>query len=129
MLVGYGVVAAYLFGLLMNLWYWPFAVGAGTEVSFVPGGGVWENLHRFLIYTLTTSTLGWDTGRAITNALAILAFGPAMLATLRRASRRASFGAPVTFDSPASPPSGGRLSGAPPKLPPSHSDLGGSGDV
>jgi energy-coupling factor transport system substrate-specific component len=90
MLVVYGVLSAYLFGLLMNLWYWPYAVGSGTDVSFVPGGGVWENLHRFLVYTLTTSTLGWDTGRAITNALAILAFGSAVLATLRRASRRAS---------------------------------------
>ena len=56
-----------------------------------------ENLHRFVVYSLTTSTVGWDTGRAITNSLAILAFGPAVLATLRRASRRASFGAPVSF--------------------------------
>jgi energy-coupling factor transport system substrate-specific component len=100
MLVAYGVLAAYLFGLLMNLWYWPFAVGAGTGVSFVPGGAVWDNLHRFVVYTLTTSTLGWDTGRAITNSLAILAFGPAVLATLRRASRRASFGAPASFGPP-----------------------------
>ena len=27
MLVGYGIVAAYLFGFLMNLWFWPYAVG------------------------------------------------------------------------------------------------------
>lgn len=93
MLVGYGVVAAYAFGFLMNLSSWPYAVGAGTEVSFVPGDGAWDNLHRFVVYTLTTSTLGWDSGRALTNTLAILAFGPAVLATLRRASRRASFGA------------------------------------
>lgn len=98
MLVGYGIVAAYLFGFLMNLSFWPYAVGPGTQVSFVPGGGVLDNLHRFVVYTLTTSTLSWDTGRAITNSLAILAFGPAVLATLRRASRRASFGAPTTFD-------------------------------
>jgi len=97
MLVGYGIVAAYVFGFLMNLWYWPYAVGAGTGVSFVPGASAWDNLHRFVIYSLTTSTLGWDTGRAVTNSLAILAFGPALLATLRRASHRASFGAPVSF--------------------------------
>jgi len=35
MLVGYGVVAAYVFGFLMNLSFWPYAVGAGTQVSFV----------------------------------------------------------------------------------------------
>ena len=98
MLVGYGIIAAYGFGMLMNLWFWPYAVGSGTGVSFVPGAGMWENLHRFLVYTVTTSTLGWDTGRAVTNTLAILAFGPAVLATLRRASRRASFGAVASFD-------------------------------
>lgn len=97
MLIGYGIVAAYLFGFLMNLWFWPYSVGPGTGVSFVAGASLWENLHRFVIFTLTTSTLGWDTGRAITNTLAIVAFGPAVLATLRRASRRASFGAPVSF--------------------------------
>jgi len=104
MLAGYGVFAAYGFGLLMNLWYWPFAVGAGTSISFVPGDPVLDNAYRFLVYTLTTSTLGWDTGRAITNAIAIVAFGPAVLATLRRASRRASFGAPVTYAEPEPEP-------------------------
>lgn len=97
MLVAYGVVAAYGFGFLMNLSYWPFAVGESTELSYVAGAPVVENLHRFLVYTLTTSTLGWDTGRAVTNAVAIVVLGPAILATLRRASRRASFGAAASF--------------------------------
>jgi energy-coupling factor transport system substrate-specific component len=97
MLVCYGIVAAYFFGLLMNLSYWPFATGESTELSYVAGAPVLENLHRFLVYTLATSTLGWDTGRAITNAVAIVVLGPAILATLRRASRRASFGATPTF--------------------------------
>jgi energy-coupling factor transport system substrate-specific component len=97
MLAVYGVLAAYVFGFLMNLWFWPYAVGAGTDVSFVPGDPVVENLRRFVVYTVTTSTLGWDTGRAITNAVAIVVLGPAVLATLRRASRRASFGSAVSF--------------------------------
>ncbi len=50
-----------------------------------------ENLHRFGIYTLLTSTGGWDTGRAITNALLVVTLGPAVLATLRRAARRARY--------------------------------------
>jgi energy-coupling factor transport system substrate-specific component len=102
MLAGYGVVAAYLFGMLMNLWFWPFAIGPGTGLSFVPGAPVLDNLHRFIIYTLTTSTVGWDTGRAVTNAVAIMVVGPAVLATLRRAARRASFGAVATYDPSAS---------------------------
>jgi energy-coupling factor transport system substrate-specific component len=97
LLVGYGVLVAYLYGLLMNLSSWPFALGIevpGHEgsLSFVPGAPLLENLHRFGIFTLLTSTGGWDTGRAITNAVAIVVIGPAVLATLRRAARRASYG-------------------------------------
>ena len=101
MLVAYGVVAAYGFGMAMNLWSWPYAVGAGTDLSFVVGDPLADNMHRFAVYWLTTSALSWDTGRAVTNALAIVVLGPAVLATLRRASRRASFGAVSRFsDSP-----------------------------
>jgi energy-coupling factor transport system substrate-specific component len=97
LLVAYGVAAAYVFGLLMTLWFWPFSVGAGTDLSFVPGASALDNLRRFFLFSLSTSALGWDTGRAITNAVAIAVLGPAVLATLRRSARRASFGAPVTF--------------------------------
>ena len=27
MLCGYGILSSYLFGLIMNMWFWPFAVG------------------------------------------------------------------------------------------------------
>jgi len=94
LLAAYGVVAAYGFGLLMNLSGWPFVAGIAVpgeegSLSYVPGAPMLENLHRFLIYTLLTSTGGWDTIRAITNAVAIALLGPAVLTTLRRASRRA----------------------------------------
>jgi energy-coupling factor transport system substrate-specific component len=59
-----------------------------------------ENLHRYLVFDATTS-LGWDTGRAITNALLIALAGGAVLKALRRAATRASFDAPITFE-PAS---------------------------
>ncbi|MEV4050817.1 ECF transporter S component [Amycolatopsis sp. NPDC049688] len=100
LLVGYGVFAAYFFGLLMSLWTWPFLAGESTQLGFVPGAPVLDNLHRFAVYTVLTSTLGWDTGRAITNAVAIVLVGPAILAVLRRAARRAAFGAPVRFGQP-----------------------------
>jgi energy-coupling factor transport system substrate-specific component len=96
MLAAYGVVVAYAFGLLMNLWFWPFvagidAPGASGTVAFVPGDPIATNLHRFVAYSLVTSTATWDTGRAITNAAAIVVLGPTLLATLRRAARRARF--------------------------------------
>ena len=75
MLVVYGIFAAYAFGLLMNLSGWPFMLGVEVSghraaLSFVPGAPVEENLHRFVVYTLLTSTGRFDTGRAITNAIA-----------------------------------------------------------
>jgi energy-coupling factor transport system substrate-specific component len=93
MLAAYGVVAAYVFGLLMNLSSWPFVLGIAvpghTGLSFVPGAALTDNLHRFLVFTLITSTGSFDTGRAITTAVAIAVLGPAVLTTLRRAARRA----------------------------------------
>ena len=84
MLCGYGVVASYLFGLLTNLWFWPFAVGAGTGISYVPGAPLATNLSSFLLYSLMTSTAGWDTLRAITTIIGIAVVGRAILAALRR---------------------------------------------
>lgn len=96
LLASYGVVVAYVFGMLMNLWYWPFVTGIsvpGTDaaLSFVPGDPLVEQLRRFLTYTLVTSTATWDTGRAVTNAVAIVVTGPALLATFRRTARRSAF--------------------------------------
>jgi energy-coupling factor transport system substrate-specific component len=96
MLAAYGVVAAYLYGLLMNLSGWPFLLGIvvpgheQTALSFDPAAPLWENLQRFGAYTLITSTGSFDTGRAITNAVAIVVVGPAVLSTLRRAAKRAT---------------------------------------
>ncbi len=81
----YGVVASYLFGLIMNMWFWPFAVGAGTSISYVPGGSVGENLANFLVYSLLTSTLSWDTLRAVTTVIGLVLVGRAILGSLRRA--------------------------------------------
>lgn len=95
LLVVYGIVAAYFYGLTMNMWGWPLALGIevpgyeATQLSYVTGAPLMENLQRFGLYSLVTSTGSWDTGRAITNALAIALLGPAVLTTLRRAARRA----------------------------------------
>ncbi|MET1038308.1 MAG: ECF transporter S component [Aeromicrobium sp.] len=98
MLVVYGIACSYLYGFAMNLMSWPFTLGIevpGHEggLSFVPGDALVDNLQRFAVYTLLTSTAGWDTGRAITNSIAIVVLGPAILATLRRAARRARYAA------------------------------------
>ena len=83
-LVGYGIVAAYLFGLLLNLWWWPFAAGLNTSISYLPDAALGENLARFVTYSLVSSTLTWDTVRAITTAIALLVVSRPALAALRR---------------------------------------------
>jgi energy-coupling factor transport system substrate-specific component len=94
MLAGYAAVSAVLYGTLLNLWFWPFGAGTATAFSYVPGAGLVHNLHSFLLFDLTTS-LGFDVPRALTNALMVLVLGRPVLNALRRASRRASFGATV----------------------------------
>lgn len=104
MLAAYGALSAFAFGFVLNMWFWPYTIGADTQLSYVAGAPVVENLHRFFLYTVATSTLGWDMGRAITNVVAILVLGPTILAVLHRAARRAAFDASVVFDpSPAGP--------------------------
>jgi energy-coupling factor transport system substrate-specific component len=92
LLAAYGVVAAYGYGLLLNLSSWPFVLGVAAPghsgLAFVAGDPLPANLHRFVVYTLVTSTGSFDTGRAVTNAVAIVVLGPAVLTTLRRAARR-----------------------------------------
>jgi energy-coupling factor transport system substrate-specific component len=97
MLAFYGAFAGYFFGFMLNLSFWPFAVDPSSTIAYLPGASFATNFQRYLIFDGTTS-LGWDTGRAITDVLAILLVGPAMLATFRRAARRAAFEAPVDFD-------------------------------
>jgi hypothetical protein len=107
MLAGYGVIASYLFGLVMNLWFWPFAVGSGTGISYEPGAPLSTNLASFGLYSLVTSTLTWDTVRAITTLLGIVVVGPPALSALRRAKLP---GAARGGSRPrsTSPPGGGR---------------------
>jgi energy-coupling factor transport system substrate-specific component len=99
MLAAYGAISGYFFGFLLNLSFWPFSLDPASSIAYQPGLSFTEQWHRYLLFDLTTS-LGWDTGRAVTNFACILLAGPAALATFRRAARRAAFEAPVTFAPP-----------------------------
>lgn len=86
----FAAVSGFLFGQLMNLSFWPFTLGPGTGLSFIPGASVIENLHHFALYSLTTS-LGWDLMRAALLALGVALLGRPVLSALRRTARIASF--------------------------------------
>jgi energy-coupling factor transport system substrate-specific component len=96
LLAAYGAVAGVAYGLVMDMWFWPFGT-SGTELHFVAGASVAENLRRFWAFHLA-SALGFDIPRALGNALLVLIVGTPVLAALRRAARRAAFGAPIVFE-------------------------------
>lgn len=100
MLVGYTAMIALVYGLLLNLWFWPFGTFADTSVAFVPGAAVTENLRHLLAFTLATS-LGYDLPRAVLNGVLVILLGPAVLRALRRAARRAAFDATPRFEVPS----------------------------
>lgn len=93
----YGFFAGLLYGFVMNLWFWPFATSAGAGITFVPGDPVLENLRRLWGFTVASS-LGWDLTRSVGNVLLVVVAGRPVLNVLRRAARRASFGAVARFD-------------------------------
>jgi energy-coupling factor transport system substrate-specific component len=105
LLTGYGVVAGLGYGLLMNLWLWPFTTGLSSGISYVAGAPLAENLGRFIAFTLVTS-LGFDIPRALTTAVLVAVAARPVLGALRRAARKAEFGAVAEFapdDRPAPP--------------------------
>ncbi|MET9318692.1 ECF transporter S component [Streptomyces sp. NPDC003038] len=104
MLAAYGFVGSFAYGTIMNLQGWVILQGMGQGVSFHPGEPVSANLARFVAYCLATS-VGWDLGRATLTVVTTLALGTTLLKALRRATRKAAFDAPVSFDSGA--PNGG----------------------
>ena len=88
-LAGYGFLAGFAYGIVMDLWDWAFFQGS-PELGFVPGLGFAGTLARFGQFYLLTSA-GYDAFRAVGNALLVLALGTAVLATLARLRARASF--------------------------------------
>lgn len=96
LLTCYAVIASFLFGLLMDLQFWPWALGSQTQLSYVPGAHIGTNLHRFIIYHFATS-MAWDVPRAFTTAMLTIITAPAVLFAMRRTKRRASFQSPIEF--------------------------------
>ncbi|KUJ58498.1 hypothetical protein MBT84_29885 [Streptomyces sp. MBT84] len=97
LLAGYGFLAAFAYGTVMNLAGWPYMNALASGIAFDPHAGLAANLARFLAYCVATS-LGWDLGRAAVTVVLTFFLGPAVLRALRRATRRAAFESPVAFE-------------------------------
>ncbi len=96
LLAVYGGLSGFLFGFLLNLFFWPFPLAPNSSIAYLPGLPFTEQWQRYVAFDLATS-LGWDTGRAVTNIVCVTLAGPAVLTVFRRAARKARFQAPVHF--------------------------------
>ena len=84
----FGFAWGFFYGIVMNLFFWPYV--AGQEMFWSPGIGAGEALARFGIFYGVTS-LAWDAVRAVGNAALILILGAPLLRVLRRFERRFRF--------------------------------------
>lgn len=87
----FGFAWGILFGVVMNLWFWPYITpGTQAGIAWEPGLGLREAVQRYAaFYTLTS--LWWDLGRAGGNAVLLVLFGAPLLRLLRRFGRRFRF--------------------------------------
>jgi energy-coupling factor transport system substrate-specific component len=72
-LAAFAALWGFLFGAIMNLWFWPF-VAQGESISWEPGMGLSEAVRHYWSFYLLTSA-GWDAWRAIGNVLFVLVAG------------------------------------------------------
>jgi len=78
-----------LYGAIMNIWFWPFAVGS-AQMYWEPGIGMWATVQRYLVFYAVTS-LWWDVARMAGNFVLVAVTGTAVLRVLRRFQSRFAF--------------------------------------
>ncbi len=85
----FGFTWGLLYGAIINLYFWPFAVGPAGQ-SWTPGIGLGEMVSRYAAFYAVTS-LGWDLVRAVGNVLLVLLLGAPAVRALMRFQRRFHF--------------------------------------
>jgi len=91
----YGWAWGFVFGAILNLWFWPFQRGGALD--WQPGMSLAESFDRYWAFYVATS-LAWDAAGALANAVIILIVGKPLMATLRRYANRLD---PITELAPA----------------------------
>jgi energy-coupling factor transport system substrate-specific component len=89
LLAAFGFVWGLLYGIIINVYFWPFATGM-AEQTWTPGIGLGETLSRYAAFYVATS-LWWDLVRAGGNVALILLLGAPMVQALTRFQRRFHF--------------------------------------
>lgn len=89
----FGAGWGFLYGLIMNIWFWPYATGTPT-MYWEPGIGWQDTVARYAVFYMATSAW-WDLFGALGNGLLTLAFGIPVLRVLRRFRQRFDVQLPV----------------------------------
>jgi energy-coupling factor transport system substrate-specific component len=84
-----GGVWGFAYGMLMNLWFWPYAVGLGGQ-QWEAGLSMWALLRRYGAFYAATS-LVWDAIRGVGTVILTALLGRPTLRVLRRFDRRFRF--------------------------------------
>ena len=98
-LAGVGFMLGLFYGLVMNLWFWPFVFQPQQAALYwQPGDSPWEIVKAYALFYAITS-FAWDVWRGVGNAALILIFGAPVLRLLQRYQKRFHF---VWTDAPIS---------------------------
>ncbi len=85
MLIIYAIIASEFFGIAMDLQLWPWVAGTDSQLSFIAGSAVTDNLNRFFLFHFATA-MAWDIPRAIFTSALIVGTAKPVLGSLRRAN-------------------------------------------
>lgn len=92
MLAAWTALWGFVFGAIMNLWFWPYISAAqiSPAQAWEAGLSIREAVKRYAVFYLATS-LWWDAWRAAGNAILIMSLGIPLLRVLRRFERVLGF--------------------------------------
>ena len=91
MLVAWGMVWGFAYGLLMNVYFWPYAMDVNRAgMYWQPGLTLGETLQRYAVFYGVTS-LWWDLAAALGNLVLLLLLAAPVLRLLRRFRQRFFF--------------------------------------
>ncbi|MGH2536118.1 MAG: ECF transporter S component [Candidatus Promineifilaceae bacterium] len=82
LLAAFGFMWGFLYGAILNLYFWPFLAG-DPAVSWQPGEGVGAALGRYLAFYVATSAV-WDLAAALGNVALVLVAGLPVVRALSR---------------------------------------------
>jgi energy-coupling factor transport system substrate-specific component len=85
----FGAVWGFVYGAIMNLWFWPFQAGDPAQ-SWQAGLTFVQGIQRYLAFYLATSFI-WDVFAAIGNVALLALLGAPTLKVLQRFKNRFLF--------------------------------------